>query len=340
MKTNIIVLTDKVRQRAEKSHVMTAARSFQSFESINELNRAVLRFLTYNESYFTPAESRVIDVVSRHAVKVPGVCWATVQYITSQADVSPATYFRALNKAEEVGFIRRVDRAKPSGRRGSSLLVIQPFEVGVHADAETIEALDAVIAEVTAAGAEIACAASPDAVPATVAESVVETIVESIQKSPEALPRKGGSGENSTGSIIKHLKAKKIKDLKNDDKRAIASAFANPNFCKSYFYKDVVCGFIDHSHKMNLLPFETINEVSDALIAAYADTFASIDQYNRNDVISSVCAAYNRLSELYRENYAISSFSAFYITLFQKELTRRNHTREMYANRNGDCAAI
>ncbi|VTR24352.1 Uncharacterised protein [Actinobacillus pleuropneumoniae] len=102
------------------------AKELSLFETAEEVKKTVTSF--YDRHYFNPKERHVIETILSHALVVPGVCWARLDQLVAKAGVSRSTYHRTLNKAEELGLLKRIYRTKPNGRRASNFVVIQPQE--------------------------------------------------------------------------------------------------------------------------------------------------------------------------------------------------------------------
>ncbi|HCY5602918.1 hypothetical protein P4H46_09740 [Paenibacillus glucanolyticus] len=102
------------------------AKELSLFETAEDVKKTVTSF--YDRHYFNPKERQVIETILGHALVVPGVCWVRLDQLVAKAGVSRSTYHRTLNKAEELGLLKRIYRTKPNGRRASNFVVIQPQE--------------------------------------------------------------------------------------------------------------------------------------------------------------------------------------------------------------------
>ncbi|MEH6868925.1 helix-turn-helix domain-containing protein [Bacillus safensis] len=95
------------------------------FRSIDELNGAIRTHIYRNKSNLSPSAIDVLKVLSRHAVKTPGVAWLKIDSIASLIGKHRTTIIRAIKRLETLGIIRKEIKYRPvSGGNGANMYVI------------------------------------------------------------------------------------------------------------------------------------------------------------------------------------------------------------------------
>ncbi|MDQ0225679.1 helix-turn-helix domain-containing protein [Metabacillus niabensis] len=102
-------------------------KTYQSFESTEEMDKAVRGFLYKHKWELSEGDLKVLQQIWRHSVKVIGVSFAKYEYIAEQANVSRRTAMRAVKKFVEKGLIKKIPTARMNGKQGVNILIIQPF---------------------------------------------------------------------------------------------------------------------------------------------------------------------------------------------------------------------
>jgi hypothetical protein len=69
---------------------------------------------------FTKSVKKLIDILNRHSVIVPGVSFPSITYLIDKLDKSRATYYRSIKILQEIGFVK-IHRVK-----GQPFFQIQP----------------------------------------------------------------------------------------------------------------------------------------------------------------------------------------------------------------------
>ena len=103
------------------------ASKMASFRSVDELNGAIRTHIYRNKSDLTPAAIEVLKVLSRHAVKTPGVAYLKLASIAELIGRHRVTVIRAVKRLVDLGIIRKEIKYRPvSGGNGANMYVIQP----------------------------------------------------------------------------------------------------------------------------------------------------------------------------------------------------------------------
>ncbi|WKT37192.1 helix-turn-helix domain-containing protein [Bacillus amyloliquefaciens] len=103
------------------------ASKMASFRSVDELNGAIRTHIYHNKSDLTPAAIEVLKVLSRHAVKTPGVAYLKLASIAELIGRHRVTVIRAIKRLVDLGIIRKEIKYRPiSGGNGANMYVIQP----------------------------------------------------------------------------------------------------------------------------------------------------------------------------------------------------------------------
>lgn len=124
----------------------TAFSSYQSFQTVDELNNAVKNFISVYD--LTDAIKAVLNTIKLHSKRFFGVCWLRKEQIAKKAGVSLSTVDRAIKGLKETGFLKVVPfNHTKFGRRSHNIYILNPFE-NVAEDVPHIES-DDVSQEVT-----------------------------------------------------------------------------------------------------------------------------------------------------------------------------------------------
>lgn len=109
----------------------TAFKQFATFQSVDELNLTIRRFLYAHSHELTSATIQTLKTISRFSCKLLGVCWTKVATIAQTAEISERTVRRAIAKLEEYGIIKRIPTQRKQGGDGHNIYVIQPVTEGI-----------------------------------------------------------------------------------------------------------------------------------------------------------------------------------------------------------------
>lgn len=103
------------------------ASKMASFHSVDELNGAIRTHIYRNKSDLTPAAIEVLKVLSRHAVKTPGVAYLKLATIAELIGKHRVTVIRSIKRLINLGIIRKEIKYRPvSGGNGANMYVILP----------------------------------------------------------------------------------------------------------------------------------------------------------------------------------------------------------------------
>ncbi|MEK4545612.1 helix-turn-helix domain-containing protein [Bacillus sp. FSL L8-0173] len=103
------------------------ASKMASFRSVDELNGAIRTHIYRNKSDLTPAAIEVLKVLSRHAVKTPGVAYLKLASIAELIGKHRVTVIRSIKRLVDLGIIRKEIKYRPvSGGNGANMYVILP----------------------------------------------------------------------------------------------------------------------------------------------------------------------------------------------------------------------
>ena len=103
------------------------ASKMASFRSVDELNGAIRTHIYRNKSDLTPAAVEVLKVLSRHAVKTPGVAYLKLATIAELIGKHRVTVIRSIKRLINLGIIRKELKYRPvSGGNGANMYVILP----------------------------------------------------------------------------------------------------------------------------------------------------------------------------------------------------------------------
>ncbi|WP_226671195.1 helix-turn-helix domain-containing protein [Metabacillus litoralis] len=103
-------------------------RSYQSFNTIEEMDQAVRGFLYQNKAALSEGTLSVLKFIWKHSLKVVGVSFAKHDTIAEAVQLSRRTVIRAVKKLEDLGIIKKIPTARMNGKQGVNILVLQPFE--------------------------------------------------------------------------------------------------------------------------------------------------------------------------------------------------------------------
>lgn len=101
--------------------------SYQSFQTVEELNAAVKQFISFYD--LTDAIKAVLNTIKLHAKRFFGVCWLRKEQIAKKAGVSPSTVDRAIKGLKETGFLKVVPfNHTKFGRRTHNVYILNPIQ--------------------------------------------------------------------------------------------------------------------------------------------------------------------------------------------------------------------
>ncbi|MGQ8967565.1 helix-turn-helix domain-containing protein [Bacillus subtilis] len=103
------------------------ASKMASFRSVDELNGAIRTHIYRNKSDLTPAAIEVLKVLSRHAVKTPGVAYLKLATIAELIGKHRVTVIRSIKRLINLGIIRKEIKYRPvTGGNGANIYIILP----------------------------------------------------------------------------------------------------------------------------------------------------------------------------------------------------------------------
>lgn len=103
---------------------------YQTFQSKQQLNEAIAGHLAAHRYDLNETVRNVLTVISRYAVKFPGVAHLKAATLADLIGKSEKTARRCINKLEALGIIRKVATTrKVNGGKGANILVVQPAVV-------------------------------------------------------------------------------------------------------------------------------------------------------------------------------------------------------------------
>lgn len=111
----------------EKLNLKTINK-YQSFQTVEELDETVHRFLSRHEAKLSSGTRAVLQCIVEHSRKVIGVSFASNDYIAEQAKVNVRTVIRAVKILQQRGIIKKIPTVRANGKRATNILVIQPFQ--------------------------------------------------------------------------------------------------------------------------------------------------------------------------------------------------------------------
>lgn len=120
-----------------KKYIEELARPYQSFESVDAMDRHIEAHLTNIGLFINENTLHLLEFIARHSLKVVGVSWLSVRSMAKLLSVSDRTVQRALAKLEQLGVINRIATVDPDGGQGANLVVIKPAEIDEVPEAVT-----------------------------------------------------------------------------------------------------------------------------------------------------------------------------------------------------------
>ena len=112
----------------EKLNLMEKAKTYQSFETVEDLNQTVRRFLFQNKGRLTEQQIKVLMFIWRHSIKIPGVSFAKNETIAKEINIDRETVIRAVKRLVELGLLLKVPTSR-NEQRGADILVIQQYPI-------------------------------------------------------------------------------------------------------------------------------------------------------------------------------------------------------------------
>lgn len=106
-----------------------ALKKLKTFENKQQINETVRAFLYKHKHELTPTAVNLLKIISRFAVKIPGVCWTKIGTLADLAGKTSRTIHRALNQLEELGIIERRKTIRRNGGYGHPIIIILPQDV-------------------------------------------------------------------------------------------------------------------------------------------------------------------------------------------------------------------
>lgn len=104
---------------------METIRQYQTFETVEKMNKHIDKLFKNFE--FNDTEREILFTISKHSVKVLGVCWLKNKTLANIVGKSIGTVKNAIRKFKNMGIIKRVrQNRKKSGGDGASLTIIFP----------------------------------------------------------------------------------------------------------------------------------------------------------------------------------------------------------------------
>lgn len=105
----------------------TEFSSYQTFQTVDELNKAVKEFLSVYD--LTDAIKAVLNTLKLHSKRFFGVCWLRKDQIAKKAGVSPSTVDRAIKGLKETGFLKVISfNHTKFGRQTHNIYILNPLE--------------------------------------------------------------------------------------------------------------------------------------------------------------------------------------------------------------------
>src|SRR5690606_27120323 len=106
-----------------------ALKKLKTFENKQQINETERAFLYKHKHELTPTAVNLLKIISRFAVKIPGVCWTKIGTLADLAGKTSRTIHRALNQLEELGIIERRKTIRRNGGYGHPVIIILPQDV-------------------------------------------------------------------------------------------------------------------------------------------------------------------------------------------------------------------
>ncbi|WP_243292331.1 helix-turn-helix domain-containing protein [Bacillus sp. FJAT-47783] len=103
------------------------AKQYQPFQSVEALNEACRKHMKQNRYELSETAQQVFKLLSRYAVKVPGVAFLKINEMARQLNKHRSTIIRSLNRLEKLNMIKRIHHFRPvNGGNGANFYVILP----------------------------------------------------------------------------------------------------------------------------------------------------------------------------------------------------------------------
>lgn len=100
--------------------------SYQSFETADELNETVKRFIALYD--LTDAIKAVLNTLKLHSKQFFGVCWLRKERIAERAKVSPSSVDRAIKGLKETGLLTVIPfKHTKFGRQTHNIYILNPI---------------------------------------------------------------------------------------------------------------------------------------------------------------------------------------------------------------------
>ncbi|APH06434.1 helix-turn-helix domain-containing protein [Bacillus weihaiensis] len=105
-----------------------AVKGYQSFSSVEEMDKAVRGFLYHHKQELSEGTLKVLTFIWTHSTKVIGVSFAKHETIAKDVGLSRRTVMRAIHKLESLRILSKIPTIRPNGKQGVNILVIQPYQ--------------------------------------------------------------------------------------------------------------------------------------------------------------------------------------------------------------------
>ncbi|MEZ2661281.1 helix-turn-helix domain-containing protein [Aneurinibacillus aneurinilyticus] len=107
----------------------TAFKQFATFQSIEELNLNIRRFLYDHSHELTNATINVLKTISHYSCKVIGVCWAKIDTLANTIGISRSSVERAIRILKQYGIITVQKTIRKTGGQGHNVYIISSYDV-------------------------------------------------------------------------------------------------------------------------------------------------------------------------------------------------------------------
>ena len=102
-------------------------KSYQSFNSLEEMNQVVRRFLYMHKSSLANGALQVFKYIVRHSCKIIGVSFSKNETIANALNLGVRTVTRSIKKLVELNILKKIHTLRENGKQGVNILVIQPL---------------------------------------------------------------------------------------------------------------------------------------------------------------------------------------------------------------------
>jgi DNA-binding Lrp family transcriptional regulator len=151
MSSNLIYL-QVVRKK--KSELMELnARRYSQFQSVEEMNGSINRFLDDHGSDLRDTALILLAVLAQHSCVAAGVSWLSVRSMSALIGVTERTIQSALKSLESTGIIKRIATTTHNGGQGNNYIVIQQYGTDTSLEYLAVQEIAASCMQ-TAAGTE------------------------------------------------------------------------------------------------------------------------------------------------------------------------------------------